>query len=152
ARSRQKSFPLLGGEPISHPYTQPSYSLHPADASSQFRAQQAGIGSLVSNSPDSRETQVDRRRRVSFLFEVDSVSEDHSAVEGKTWFRTVPLHKFSDRMIVRSLAAFRGERVQNSEFRLFKVWKSENAFWRFLFLSRFRHGRRPPQPSSMTVS
>ena len=83
-----------------------------------------------------------------FLFEADSVSDDHSAVEGKTWFGAVPLHEFSDRMLVRALTAFRGESVQNSGFRLFKVRKSENAFWQFLFLSRFDIGdgllnRRP---------
>jgi hypothetical protein len=41
------------------------------------------------------------------LFQVDSVSKNDRAVESKSWFRAVPVNELVDRMIVRSLAAFR---------------------------------------------
>ncbi len=47
----------------------------------------------------------DRGWRILLLFETDSVSEDHSAVEGQAWFRKVPLDEFSDRMILCALPA-----------------------------------------------
>ena len=58
--SLQKPFPLLGSEPVANPYAQPTHSLHTANASGQFRTQQAGVRCLVGNSSDSREAQINR--------------------------------------------------------------------------------------------
>jgi hypothetical protein len=59
-RSLQQPFSLLGREPVSNPYAQAAYSLHTANASGQFRTQQARIRCLIGNSPDRREAQINR--------------------------------------------------------------------------------------------
>src|SRR6267142_701640 len=48
-------YDLFDSQPVADPHTQPTHSLHTANASSQFRAQQPGIGGFVGNPADGRE-------------------------------------------------------------------------------------------------
>jgi hypothetical protein len=59
------------------------------------RAEQSGIGGLVRNPPNGRQAQIDRCRCVLFLFEIDSVSEDHGAIECEARFGTVPVDEIA---------------------------------------------------------
>jgi hypothetical protein len=56
--SAQQPVPLLGSEPVANPHAQPTYSFHTANASGQFRTEQAGIRRFVRDSPDRRKTQI----------------------------------------------------------------------------------------------
>src|SRR5438093_12193353 len=140
----EQPFALLYREPIPNSYAQASDSFYAADPGSQFRTEQSRISCLIRNSTNCCESQVDRRRRVLPLFEADSVAEHHGPVECQAWLRAIPLDEFGYGVIVRALAASRGESVENRGFRLFKIWESEDALWRFLFPSGFRRWRRPP--------
>ena len=78
------------------------------------------------------------------LVEADSVAEHDGPVKCQAWLRAIPLDEFGYGVIVRSLAASRGESVENRGFRMFKIWESEEALWRFLFLRDFGIGDGPP--------
>src|SRR5262249_43901958 len=94
---------LLGGEPVADAYAQPANPFHAANASGEFRTQQAGVRRLIRNSSNGREAQINRRRRVSSLFETDPVTQNDSSVERPSRLRAVPLDEFRDRVIVGSL-------------------------------------------------
>src|ERR1035441_1453432 len=53
---------FIGAEPIAKSYPEFLCSLYAADAGCQFRAKQAGISGLICKSPDSGQSQIDRRR------------------------------------------------------------------------------------------
>jgi hypothetical protein len=55
---------------------------------------------------DRGQAEVDRCGGEASLFHVDPISKHNGAIEGKSRFRTVPIHELIDRMIIRSLAAF----------------------------------------------
>jgi hypothetical protein len=52
----------------------------------EFWTEQSRIGGLVGDAPNGRQAQIDRCRRVLFLFEIDPVSEDHGAIEREARF------------------------------------------------------------------
>jgi hypothetical protein len=68
------------------------------NAGSQFRAQQAGIGSLKRQSSHSRHPYVDGPRREASFLKVNSVPQDHSFVKSQSRLRTVPSDKLIDCM------------------------------------------------------
>jgi hypothetical protein len=79
---------LFGSEPIPQPYAESADALHATNASGEL--------------------QVDHRRCVSALLEVDPIAENHGAVERETGFRAVPRDKLAYRVIVyqkRAVAA-----------------------------------------------
>jgi hypothetical protein len=61
-------------------------------------------------------------RGVVTLFEVDSVAEYDRAVKGEARLRAIPGDELPDGMVVRALAAGRGQAVEDGCLRLFEVW------------------------------
>src|SRR5205823_10960552 len=114
--------------PISH--TDLPYALDTPNAGRQFRTEQTGISCLVCHTPDRGQTEIDRCWSKAPLFQVDSISEDNGAVEGKSRFRAIPLDELIYGVIVRSLAAFRGQAVQYGRLRLFKIGKGKRSLRR----------------------
>ena len=51
---------LLGGEPVAQAHTKPANAFHPANSSSEFWTEKAGVGRLVRDAPDRRQPKIDR--------------------------------------------------------------------------------------------
>jgi len=68
----EQSLALVGGQPVPHPNSDPALSFHSSDSGGQFRTEQTGVGSLKSNPPDRRQSEIDRRGRVLLLLEIRS--------------------------------------------------------------------------------
>ena len=81
---------LLRRQPVSESHADTAHTLHPPNAGRQFRAEEAGVGCLVRNPPDGGQPEVDRRRSISPLLEVNPVSEHDGAVESEAGLRTIP--------------------------------------------------------------
>jgi hypothetical protein len=94
---------LLGRQPIAEPDAQLLWPLHPLNASGQFRAQQSGVRSLISEPTNSGKSYVDGSRRQLAIFEMDSVACDDSLVEGETRLRTIPSDELIDGMPIATL-------------------------------------------------
>ena len=73
---------IARAKPVSNPDTDPANAFNAAYARGQFWAQEARIGGLACNAPHCSETEVDCRRSVQLLFQMDSVTEYDSAIEG----------------------------------------------------------------------
>jgi hypothetical protein len=56
------------------------------------------------------------------LFEVDPVAEHDRAVEREARLRAIPGDELPDGMVVRALAAGRGQAIEDGRLRLFEVW------------------------------
>ena len=92
-------------QPFPEAYTDPPHALHPANTGRQLRAQKTGVGGLVRHAANSGQPKIDRRRRVSALFEVDPVMEHNGAIEREPGLRAVPRHELPDGVVVRALTA-----------------------------------------------
>ena len=55
-------------------------------ASTAALTEQSGIIGLVGDPPNGCQAQIDRCRRVPFLFQIDPVTEDHGAIEREARF------------------------------------------------------------------
>jgi hypothetical protein len=80
-RAHEQPSALLRCQPVSETDTQPPHAFDAADARSEFRAQQPGIGRFVSNTGGPLPTAVDRRRCMLLLFQVDPITENDCTVE-----------------------------------------------------------------------
>jgi hypothetical protein len=76
-----KSAGLLSREPVPQPDPEFLHAVHPANAGSETRAQQAAIGRFVGESPHSAEPQVYRARRQVSRFEMHGISKKDSLAE-----------------------------------------------------------------------
>ncbi len=92
----QQPSALLGGEPVAETDPEAPDALDAADARSEFRAQQPSIGGLVRDPPNRRQPEVDRRRRVLPLFEVDPITEDLSLPEIRYLLWSLSLRAWTD--------------------------------------------------------
>jgi len=72
---------LLGCQPVPESNADPPYPFDAADTRREFGAQESGVGRLVRHAPNGGEPEVDRRRRIPSLFEVNPVPEHDGAVE-----------------------------------------------------------------------
>src|SRR6266581_2892851 len=86
----------------------------------------AGLRAVVSIRWVSRLPLRDLPPEVPFLA---SGSKHHGPVEGQARFRAIPLDEFVDGVVVCALAAFGGESVENSRFRVFKVRSGRASVW-----------------------
>ena len=77
----------------------------------RFGAGKAVISGLVGDTPDGGEPQVDRRRRVVTLLEVNAIAENHWPVESEARLGTVPRDELADCVVVRPLTTGRREAV-----------------------------------------
>jgi hypothetical protein len=62
------------------------------------------------------------------LLKGDSIARHNYSIQGESRLGAIPVNEFADRVLIRSLGAWRGEAVQYCRFRLFKVGKAENGF------------------------
>ena len=136
----QQPFALLYREPVPDAVSNPADPFDASDSGCQFRAEQSGISGLVGDPPNGRQVQIDRCRRVVFLFEIDPVSEYHGAIEREGRFRAVPLHEIGDGVVIAPLTAPRREAVQDCRFRLFEVGECQARFGDRLFFLDFGMG------------
>ncbi len=81
---------LLGRQPVPELDAETSDALHATDARSQFGAQEARISRLVGDPANGCEPQIDGRRCILPLLEVNPVAENDGAVERQAWLRAVP--------------------------------------------------------------
>src|SRR5947207_5870462 len=77
-------------------------------------AEETGIGCFVCHAANRSQAQVDCRRGVVPLFEMNSVRRTTGAVESQPRLRAIPIHEAVYAMIVRMLAAFGCQAIQNS--------------------------------------
>jgi hypothetical protein len=102
---------LIGGEPIAQADAKTPNAFHAPNARGEFGAEKAGISGLVGDTPDGGEPQVDRRRRVVTLLEVNAIAENHCPVEREARLGTVPRDELVDCVVVRPLTTGRREAV-----------------------------------------
>ena len=103
SRSLPETARFLRREPVSQPDTQ---FLRPFDttyARSKLRAQQPGVGRLVSEPTDCSQSHVDGPRRQLASFEMNSVARDDRLVEGQAGLGTIPGDEFIDGMSIAAL-------------------------------------------------
>ena len=120
---------LLRCQPVSETDTQPPHAFDAADARSEFRAQQPGIGRFVCNTADRCQPEVDRRRCILLLFQVDPITENDRTVEGEARLRAVPTDELTNRLLVGTLAAGGRQAVENSRFGVLQVGKGQHSLW-----------------------
>jgi len=77
----QESLALFGRKPVPNPNSYPARALHASNPGGQFRTEQARIRSFKRNAANCSQTQVDGRRRVLLLFEINPVSKNHGTVK-----------------------------------------------------------------------
>jgi hypothetical protein len=75
-------------EPVSEPHTELLSSLYTADTGGQLRAEQAGVGRFVGETPNGSESPVDCSRRELPVFKVNPVSRNDSLIEGTVLVRS----------------------------------------------------------------
>jgi hypothetical protein len=112
---------LFRCEPVAEADAKTADAFHAADARGQFGAQEAGVGRLVRHAANGCQTEVDCRRRVLPLFEVDPIAENNRAIEGEPRLRTVPGNEFTNGVIVGPLAAGGRQAVQHRRFGLLEI-------------------------------
>jgi hypothetical protein len=108
-RCVQQSPSLLRREPAPQADPESAHALNPSNAGRQLRTEQPRIGRLVGHPAHRRESQVDRGRGIVSLFEVDPIAEHDRAVEREARLRAIPGDELPDGMVVRALAAGRGQ-------------------------------------------
>jgi hypothetical protein len=84
-------------------------TFHPADPSSQFRAQQAGIGGFVRQSSNSRQLLVDRICGQTAGFQVHAVPHNYDTVEREARLGTIPGDELIDGILVHAARGWRPE-------------------------------------------
>src|SRR5260370_1012327 len=99
AAARSTSQSTLGERPVPETHADSSHPLHATNTGCQFGTQEAGVGRLVRDAPDGSKPKVDRGRRVSLLFKVNTVAEHNGAVERETRLRTVPGDELADGVV-----------------------------------------------------
>jgi hypothetical protein len=72
---------LFRRQPVSKPDTKASHTFDTPNACGELGTQQTSISSLVRDTADGSEPQIDGRGSVLELLKVDSIAENHSAVE-----------------------------------------------------------------------
>jgi hypothetical protein len=79
----------------------------PPDAtnpSGEIGAQQTGVGCLIGETPNGAQAQIDGSRGKEAGLKVAAIAENHSSVQGQSWFRAVPIDELIDRVAVSALA------------------------------------------------
>jgi hypothetical protein len=67
--------PLVGREPVAQAHAESAEAFHPANSGGQLGTEQPGIGGLIGNAAYGRQPEVDGRRRVVLLFQVNPVAD-----------------------------------------------------------------------------
>jgi hypothetical protein len=74
---------LLRCEPISNPHPQPFGPLDPPDTGGKFRTKKSSIRRLIGETAHRSEANVDGRGSEILLLQIDSISKNNGAIEGK---------------------------------------------------------------------
>jgi hypothetical protein len=112
---------LFRRQPVPEPHADASEPLYAADARSQFRTEETGIGSLVRDPANGREAQIDRGGRGVALLKVNAVAEDHRAVEREAGLRAVPSDELANGVLIGTLPTGRGEAVEDCGLGVFEI-------------------------------
>jgi len=83
---QQQRTALIGSEPVAQSHADPAHAFDSANPRSKLWTEQAGISRLVGDTPDCGQPEVDRCWSQMPLFQVDTVSKNNGAIEGKSWF------------------------------------------------------------------
>ena len=136
---------LFRRQPVPEAHADASEPLYAADASSQFRTEETGIGSLVRDPANGREAQIDRSGSVVALLKVNAVAKDYRAVESEAGLRAIPSDELANGVLVGTLPTGGGKAVEHSGLGVFEIGQGEDAFGRFLTTGLgMWHRRRPP--------
>jgi hypothetical protein len=79
-RFLQQEPSLILGQPVPGAGSKLLYAFDPANSRSEFRAEQAGIGSFIRESPDCRKALIDSSSCQAQRFQVEAKSQDNGPV------------------------------------------------------------------------
>ena len=83
---QQQRAALIGSEPVAQSDSDSAHAFDPANARGKLWTEQAGIRGLVRDAPDCGQAEVYRCGCEAPLFQVNPVSKNNGAIEGKSWF------------------------------------------------------------------
>lgn len=119
------------------------------DPGSQFGAQQAGVGHVVSQPSHSSHSHVDRPGCEAAFLYVKPIAQNHCFIQRESWFRTVPGYELIDSMLISAPRVRRTEAPEDRGLRVFQVGYAELSLWSVLLALCFIRGPltydcRPP--------
>jgi len=91
------------GEPIPEPHTEFLDTLHTSNPCGQLGTEQASVRSLISESPNSRESSIDCPGCQMTIFQADAIPGHNGFVERQTRLRTIPLNEVIDGVAITAL-------------------------------------------------
>jgi hypothetical protein len=89
--------------PVAELDTKPSDSLHWPDSCRQLWTLQAGICSFVGEPAHGSQVEIDGRRSIGTLFQMDPVTKHDDSIEGQSGLETIPVAELIDGVLVGTL-------------------------------------------------
>ncbi len=122
---------LFRRQPVPKPDANAPHAFDTTNPGGQFGTQQTCIRSLVRDTADSCQPQIDGRRGVLAVLEVDPITKNHRTVEREAGFRTIPGDELANRVVVGALTAGGRQGVQHCRLSLFEIGEGQDSLWRF---------------------
>jgi hypothetical protein len=113
-------------QPVAGTLTQLLYAFHASNACGQVWTEEACVSCFVSQSPYGSEVLINSVSRQAEKFQGYAVTNHNNAIEGDSWFRTVPGHKFLDGVLVDSSRGRRREAAEHGHLRMIQIGQSQN--------------------------
>jgi hypothetical protein len=112
---------LILGQPVPGARAKLFCAFDPANSCSELRAEQSGVCGFIGQSPDCRKPLIDGSGCQAERFQVKAKSQDHSPIQCKSRFGTVPSDELLHRKLVIPSRMRRAETVEYRGFRVIQI-------------------------------